>query len=646
LSKPKRPPGDLPGKPNGLPSGAVGPGCNPSAASLEHVLQTVRSLEQQIAGELSVDAQMPEYLRRQVQRLCSELRDVEWSWTRSEAGAVPRQQERLELLEAVFEQAQQGIVVLDSAGSIQESNDAFLQIVAKPRAECMGRPLTSVVEWAFPEYDDIFASAVHERSWSGRVVLARGDRSERTYLLTLTPLACAQLVRSVAAVFNDVTDLERSHRRLRRLALHDQLTGLPNRRFYRERVRSLIELCRREKATFAVCFIDLDDFKDVNDSLGHTAGDELLVQVARRLRQHVDDDVFVARLGGDEFAMLIPRTDQDPTKTAATADNVLLSLRDPFRVGDTLARVGASLGITEYSVHTTDVEELLENADVAMYSAKSSGRNQVCVFAPEMRKQVERRTQIQQDLRRALRGNEISLRYQPLVDLKTGVLHGCEALARWRTPQGRELLPAEFVPIAESSGLVVALGELVLVEACRQAREWDALGVRPPLLGVNIAPQHLLTRGFVERTAEILEATGAQPEWMMLEIIEDAVTQDVRSAMRAMDELVELGLTLAIDDFGTGRSSFSYLKDFNIHALKIDRSFIADIPANKQTCSIVESMIHLGQGRQLQIVAEGIETAEQYHLLCEMGCDIGQGFHIAHPLRATALECWWDEANC
>jgi diguanylate cyclase (GGDEF)-like protein len=462
----------------------------------------------------------------------------------------------------------------------------------------------------------------------------------------LTPLKQGGLVENVAVAFTDVTDLERSHRRLRRLALHDQLTGLPNRRFYRERVRSLIDACRREKSTFAICFIDLDDFKEVNDSLGHTAGDELLVQVARRLRQCVQDDVFVARLGGDEFAMLIPRTDEDPRKTAITADSVLQSLREPIQVGDTPARIGASLGITECSADATDIDELLENADVAMYAAKSSGRNQICVFAPEMRRQVERRNQIQQDLRRALQGNEISLRYQPLVELKTGMLRGCEALARWRTPDGRELLPSEFIPIAEASGLVGALGELVLVEACRQAREWEALGVRPPLLTINISPQHLHTRGFVDRTAEIIDTTGALPDWLMLEITEDAVMQDARSAMRVMDELVELGLTLAIDDFGTGHSSFSYLKDFNIHALKIDRTFIAELPGNRQTCSIVESMIHLGQGRQLQIAAEGIETAPQYQLLCEMGCDIGQGFHIAQPLRATALECWWDEATC
>src|SRR5690606_6613169 len=203
-------------------------------------------------------------------------------------------------------------------------------------------------------------------------------------------------------------------------------------------------------------------------------------------------------------------------------------------------------------------------------------------------------------------------------------LRGCEALARWRTSDGRELLPSEFVPIAESSGLVVALGELVLVEACRQAREWEALGVRPPLLSINISPQHLHARGFVDRTAEILEASGAVPEWLMLEITEDAVKQNAHEARRTMDHLVELGMTLAIDDFGTGHSSFSYLKDFNIHALKIDRSFISDIPANRQSCSIVESIIHLGQGRQLQIVAEGIETDQQYHALCEMGCDLGQ----------------------
>jgi diguanylate cyclase (GGDEF)-like protein/PAS domain S-box-containing protein len=611
------------------------------------MLSALQSLEQRIASEVSADSTLSEDLGKQIQMLAGELQNLEPLQLPPGTEAIDSSSlRRLRLLAGIFEQAQQGLVVLGRDGQIQEFNSAFLAIAVRTGPECVGRPLSSVVEWVFPEFDEVFSSAIHGRCWNGRVVFARDDRNELTYLLSFTPLPQAGGVENVAVVFSDVTNLDRSHRRLRRLALHDQLTGLPNRRFYRERIRSLIDSCRREASTFAICFIDLDDFKEVNDSLGHTAGDELLVQVARRLRQQVQDDVFVARLGGDEFAMLIPRTDEDPRKTATTADSVLQALREPIRVGNTLAQIGASLGITEYSVHCTDIDELLENADVAMYAAKSSGRNQICVFAPEMRRQAERRNQIQQDLRRALQGNEISLRFQPLVELKTGVLRGCEALARWRTPDGRELLPSDFIPIAEASGLDGALGELVLVEACRQAREWEALGVRPPILAINISPQHLHSRGFVDRTAEILEATGVLPEWLMLEITEDAVMQDARSAMRTMDDLVELGLMLAIDDFGTGHSSFSYLKDFNIHALKIDRSFIAELPGNRQTCSIVESMIHLGQGRQLQIAAEGIETAQQYQLLCEMGCDIGQGFHIAQPLRATALECWWDQAIC
>ncbi len=275
-----------------------------------------------------------------------------------------------------------------------------------------------------------------------------------------------------------------------------------------------------------------------------------------------------------------------------------------------------------------------------MYAAKNSGKNHIRSFSPEMRKEVEQRHAIHTQLQQALRGNEISLEYQPKIDLQSGNVLGCEALARWRTPDGRNITPAQFIPIAEQTGLIVPLGELVLYSACRQATAWHGVGCSPVHIAVNISPHQLHHPNFVERVGEILQETGARPEWFELEITENTVMSDVVHATKTMDQLVAMGLQLAIDDFGTGHSSLSYLKDFNIHTLKIDRSFVTDLPEDDRATAIVRSIVHLGQGRDLTVVAEGIETVEQCELLREMRCDIGQGYHFSRPLTPEAYEQW------
>ncbi|MCA9056569.1 MAG: EAL domain-containing protein, partial [Planctomycetaceae bacterium] len=424
------------------------------------------------------------------------------------------------------------------------------------------------------------------------------------------------------------------------MAQFDQLTGLPNRRLFLIELDRAIARAQRDGSGFSVCFVDLDRFKHVNDTLGHMAGDELLIEASCRIRQHAGRESFVARFGGDEFAILIPDTNEDPRKTATIADRVLKALQDPILIVETETRIGASIGVTEYPTHCADVDELLQNADVAMYVAKQSGRNQIRVFASEMRQEVERRHRIQHELHRALQGNEISVLYQPQVNLITGDVVSAEALARWRTPDGRQISPGEFVPVAEKSGLISVLGELVLTTVCRQLVEWDAIGCRPNRTAVNLSPKQLHARRFVERVAELIDSTGAQPHWITLEITENAVMEDVRSAMRVMEGLNRLGISLALDDFGTGHSSLSYLKHFDIHTLKIDRSFVMDLPDDDRARAIVESVIHLGQSRSLKIVAEGIEKQSQYEMLADMGCDYGQGYHIAHPLRPVEFESW------
>ncbi|MEZ6066607.1 MAG: EAL domain-containing protein [Planctomycetaceae bacterium] len=560
--------------------------------------------------------------------------------------AERHQAERLQLLGRVFENAREGVVILDDELRIQEANPVFQEIAGRDEAGLLGRQLNVTLEWAFSDYEAIARSVRDGHAWSGRVVVARGDKDERSYLVSFSPVHTETDSRNVIVMFSDVTDIDQTQRRLKRQALHDQLTGLPNRRFFRERIQSLIDESARNRSTFAVCFIDLDDFKNVNDTLGHLAGDELLMEVARRIQLEAGDESFAARFGGDEFALLIPNTNLDFRKTAIITDCVLKSLREPILVADTVTRIGASIGVTEYPTHSSDLDELMQNADVAMYAAKQAGRNQIRVFESEMRRKVEHRHRIRTELHRALHGNEISVLYQPQIDLKTGELVNCEALARWRTPDGRNISPGEFVPVAEKSGLICSLGELVLTTVCAQLVDWESSGLRPPRTSVNVSPKQLHSRRYANRVASLIESTGASPEWIVLEITENAVMEDVESAMLVMRELNEMGIQLALDDFGTGHSSLSYLKLFDIHTLKIDRSFVMDLPVDERAKTIVESIIHLGQGRKLKVVAEGIETREQYEMLAQMGCDYGQGFCIAHPLRAVEFEAWSTPAPC
>ncbi len=560
----------------------------------------------------------------------------------SEARRVAERQseERLRLLAGIFNNSQEGVAILNTEAVVQEANPVFLGIVGLREDEVVGHPLAAILDWRSPEFRDVISNITDGQAWAGKVAVARRPGEERIYRVSLSPIHREGQRPSIIVLFSDLTDIDRTQRRLKRQAMHDQLTGLPNRRFFRKRIASLAEDARRDRSSFAVCFLDMDDFKHINDSLGHAAGDALLKIAARRLRDRLSEDVFIARFGGDEFSILIPRIDEDLKKTARVMDAVVRTLRKPFLLSGAQASVGVSVGITYFPKDSSCPDELLQNADVAMYAAKNSGKNHIRSFNPEMRQEVEQRHAIQNQLQQALRGNEISLEYQPKIDLQSGDAIGCEALARWRTSDGRNISPAEFVPIAEQTGLIVPLGELVLYSACRQAAAWHSVGCSPVHIAVNISPHQLHQPNFVERVGEILQETGARPEWFELEITENAVMSDVEHATQTMDQLVAMGLQLAIDDFGTGHSSLSDLKDFNIHTLKIDRSFVTDLPQDSRATAIVRSIIHLGQGRDLTVVAEGIETAAQYEMLREMKCDIGQGYHFSHPLKPEAYEQW------
>lgn len=552
-----------------------------------------------------------------------------------------RNEERLRLLATVFNNAQEGVAILDDQGFVVEANPVFLEIAGGSDENLLVRRLDHVLDWSFADFPEVIEAVSAGQPWAGRVSLMRKSE-QRSYWVSFSPATdrTGQATSHIIVMFSDVTDIVKSQKRLRRRAMFDNVTGLPNRRYFRERLKAMIQDPQHQDPGFAILFLDLDDFKHVNDSQGHAAGDQLLRQVARRLRKCTGPGGFVARFGGDEFAILLPNADAAHRHVSEIADTIHGEIRKAIHLDHNEAYVSVSIGATHYPSHSQDVDTLLRNADVAMYAAKDAGKNQLRLFSAEMRTSVEVRHQLHGELRRALRGDELKLAYQPKVWAASGKLAGCEALARWQKPCGTNVSPGEFVPVAEKTGLIIALGNRVLRNACQQAKHWRELGLEVPHVAVNISPNQMREPRFIERVERILEETGVDPHWLELEITENAVMDNVDQAVKIIDRLGGMGISLAIDDFGTGHSSLSYLKSFNIDTLKIDASFVRDLPDDETAVAIVRSIISLGKGCGLTVVAEGVETDDQLNLLLEVGCDVIQGYYFSRPLWAEQFQDW------
>lgn len=464
------------------------------------------------------------------------------------------------------------------------------------------------------------------------IVDQNGQR--RVLLTTKSPLLnAAGEIECVLTTSLDITDRKRAEGHALYMAHHDTLTDLPNRSFLRDRLRREIARTRRGDRSFALHFLDLDRFKNVNDVLGHSVGDRLLQEVALRLLDTVRQDDVVARLGGDEFAILQSDIAR-PEDAVDLAQRIIAVVAEPHHIDGHEINSRTSVGITLHPTDGGDVDEVLKHADLAMYRAKTNGGNTYCLFADDMNKLARAAVNLDADLRRALSRKEFLLHYQPQIDLTTGKIVGAEALLRWRHPESGMVRPGDFLPFAEENGLIVPINEWVLEEACREAASWPARGLPPLRVAVNMSPVQFRKQDVHEHVVDVLKKTGLDPSRLELELTENIVMQDADAAARELDKLKQLGVSLSMDDFGTGYSSLNYIKRLPFSRIKIDQCFIRNLEIDSNDAAIVRTIVALGESLGLDILAEGVETVEQMEVLRAIGCGEVQGYYFSRPLPA------------
>ncbi|WP_426191155.1 EAL domain-containing protein [Massilia sp. DWR3-1-1] len=550
-------------------------------------------------------------------------------------------EEKLRLSATVLEHIADGVMVTDTAGHIVAVNPAFTGITGYTEAEVVGLPssLSRQGRYDTPFYRGLWDELTATGFGRGEIWNVRRDGV--TYLESLTVSAVRDTAGNVThfvAVFSDITKVRQSQDKLDHMAHHDPLTALPNRVLFNDRLAHALQRAARLHAQLAILFIDLDRFKNVNDTLGHQVGDELLKQVALALAAQLREGDTLARLGGDEFIVLLEDVDADGA--GRVAGKLVAMFEQPFMVADYELFVTGSVGISVYPLDTSDANLLIRNADVAMYQAKARGRNGYQFYAPSMSGEGVERLRLEALLRRSIDKGEIFLNYQPQVDMESGRLIGVEALVRWQSPELGLVPPCRFIPVAEDTGFINQLGKWVLEEACRQMIAWEQHGLVVPKMAVNLSVRQFERGSIVGMVAAILRETGLAPQRLQLEVTE-SVIMNTGDALAFVNDLHGIGVGLAIDDFGTGYSSLAYLKQLPVQTLKIDRSFIEDISTDSNDEAITIAIIQLGKSLNLSVIAEGVETEEQAIFLQRHGCRHAQGYYFARPGRAEDLLEHW-----
>jgi diguanylate cyclase (GGDEF)-like protein/PAS domain S-box-containing protein len=549
----------------------------------------------------------------------------------------------LEASEARFrvltESALDLISVLDADGTIRYQSPALKHLMGYDPAETVGLNIFDMIHRDDVEHVKAAVRHIAGMAQSREPIefrIRHRDGMWRTFESLGTN--CLANVHIGGLVFNsrDITDRKVIQQRIQHLAYHDNLTGLPNRSLLQDRLAHSIARAERSGRKVAVLFIDLDNFKNINDTLGHDVGDELLRQVSRRLSECVRLEDTIARQGGDEFIVLLDSL-EDGRGASIVAQKILNALRLPFILGGTEQHVSGSVGIALYPEDGRDAQTLMKNADTAMFHGKGLGKNTYQYFTAQMNIAVKRRMTLESALRRAVMQKDFILHYQPQINLESGEIIAVEALVRWKTEDSGTVMPGDFIPLAEETGLINEIGEWVLREGCRQAKDWQNMGLAPRRMAINLSARQFSDKAFLDMVTRVLADTKLDPSCLELEITESQVMRQTDGMILLLTRLSEMGVHLAIDDFGTGYSSLSYLKRLPIQKLKIDQSFIRDITVDPNDTAIVVAIISMARSLDLETIAEGVETAGQLALLRSKGCRVGQGFYFSPPINAESM---------
>lgn len=611
---------------------------------------------EQVVGSIGVYSHVLNFFTDDINTLLQGLaHDISFALDNFDHEQQRRQAEtELTLAASVFDNSQEGIMITDAKEIIVRVNHMFCQLTGYSTEEVLGKTPNLL---ASGQHDKAFYQAmwdsIHGQNfWQGEIINRRKDGQLFPEWLTITQVTNkAGVATHYVGAFSDITDRKLNEERIYKLAFYDPLTQLPNRRLLVERLREAMVTHQRSQHYGALMFLDLDRFKILNDTQGHDLGDQLLVDVAKRVAGSVREQDTVARLGGDEFVIVLEDLSDDVTIAAVfaqrVANKILAALNQPYVLHrfDNLGyfsaiehHSSASIGLTLFHGSLINSEDLLKQADMAMYQAKQSGRNTLCVFDPDMQTSLNERTALETDMRQALQHNQFRLHYQLQVDQQRQPV-GAEVLLRWEHPLRGNISPVDFIPLAEETGLIVSLGLWVLIESCKTLVVWAQHPETAALvLAVNVSAKQFAQAHFVEQLAEILQTTRINPARLKLEITESSVLDNVDNTIAIMHALRTLGLSFSMDDFGTGYSSLSYLQRLPLSQLKIDRSFVRDLSEDSNDAAIIRTILALGKNLELKVVAEGVETEVQYEYLINNGCEFFQGYLFGKPVPLLEFE--------
>ncbi len=544
-------------------------------------------------------------------------------------------EQQLHLTSTVFEYTSEAIIITDANALIIDCNQAFTDITGYSLAEIKGKnpSFASSEQHDKVFFKDMWSSINQSGRWSGEIWDKRKDGETYPKWLSINEVINAEGdVSHYIGVFNDISQIKETEKKLEELAFKDTLTKLPNRKLFYDRLELELKRTKREEnSKLALLFIDLDRFKQVNDTLGHHIGDELLKIIAERLLTCIREKDTAARLGGDEFTVII--NDIPSSKVAKDiAEKIIQVISIPIMLQGHEHFIGASIGISLYPEDSEEMEILIRNADAAMYHAKDSGRGNYQFFSEQINQRNQRRRELEESLRKAIKNNEFELYYQPQIETIKNKIVGAEALIRWNHPQKGLVSPIEFIPIAEENGMIIEIGEWVFKQSCKHLHKCLDISKEPIPIAINLSAVQFSSKGLIDMINSTLEQEKLPSHLIELEITESAIMENADKAIEIINDITKLGIKISIDDFGTGYSSLAYLKKFAVNKLKIDREFIKDLPHDKEDSVLTSTMIMLANNLELNVIAEGVETKEQVDFLIQHGCSLVQGYYYSKPL--------------